>query len=131
MLDDAQKSVYVKSTKICQRALEFGNNLLNETNGFKLVIDNEEDLAGLPDGGLPLQLMQQKLKEKKINGCLVYKSLVGYLFFSILKKRSQRKLYKAMYMRGDNDNENDNKDIINDIVNLRVESTNVGVQHPC
>jgi peptidyl-dipeptidase Dcp len=29
--------------------LRFGNNLLNETNSYKLVIDNEEDLAGLPE----------------------------------------------------------------------------------
>ena len=29
-------------------SLQFGNNLLKENSGFKLVIDNEADLAGLP-----------------------------------------------------------------------------------
>jgi len=33
----------------------------------------------------------------------------------------REKLYKAMFMRGDNDNEFDNKEIINKIVNLRIE----------
>ena len=37
------------------------------------------------------------------------------------KRELREKLYKAMYNRGDNDNEKDNKQIINSIVNLRVE----------
>ena len=30
-------------------SLQFGENLLNETNRFKLIIDNEKDLSGLPE----------------------------------------------------------------------------------
>jgi len=30
--------------------VKFGQNLLAETNGFTLVIDNEQDLSGLPEG---------------------------------------------------------------------------------
>ncbi len=40
--------------------VQFGQNLLAETNGFKLVIDKQEDLAGLPEGLLTRQ--QQWLK---------------------------------------------------------------------
>ena len=29
--------------------MKFGNNLLSETNDYKMIIDNEDDLAGLPD----------------------------------------------------------------------------------
>ena len=31
-------------------SVQFGQNLLAETNGFKLVIDKKEDLSGLPEG---------------------------------------------------------------------------------
>ena len=31
-------------------SVQFGQNLLAETNGFKLVIDKREDLSGLPEG---------------------------------------------------------------------------------
>ena len=31
-------------------AIKFGNNLLKETNNYRLVIDNEKDLSGLPAG---------------------------------------------------------------------------------
>ncbi len=31
-------------------SVRFGQNLLAETNGFKLIIDKKEDLSGLPEG---------------------------------------------------------------------------------
>ena len=43
--------------------LKFGNNLLSETNDYKLVIDNEEDLAGLPEG-----VVAQAAETAKANG---------------------------------------------------------------
>ena len=36
--------------KLSMLSLEFGENLLAETNDYKLVIDNESDLEGLPEG---------------------------------------------------------------------------------
>jgi Zn-dependent oligopeptidase len=32
-----------------RHSLNFGDNIRDETNSFELVIDNEEDLSGLPD----------------------------------------------------------------------------------
>jgi len=29
--------------------MQFGDNLLKETNSYQLIIENEEDLAGLPE----------------------------------------------------------------------------------
>lgn len=102
--------------------LRFGTNLLNETNNYQLVIDNEDDLAGLPDGVIAAaaEAANAAGKEGKWIFGLQKPSWLPFLQYSE-KRNLREKLYKAMYMRGDNDNENDNKKIINDIVNLRVE----------
>src|SRR5690606_9582233 len=51
MLGEAEKTRLREINKeMSALTLTFGNNLLKETNGFKLIIDNEEDLAGLPEG---------------------------------------------------------------------------------
>ncbi len=101
--------------------LQFGENLLAETNkNFKLVIDNEEDLAGLPEDVIAgASVAAEKAGE---NGKWVFTmakpSWIPFLTFS--EKRDLReKLYKGYFMRGDNDNDNDNKEIIKKIVPLR------------
>lgn len=123
LLDEAQKNRLREINKeLSSLTLHFGNNLLNETNAFQLVIDKEEDLAGLPEGVIAAAAEAAKKagQEGKWVFGLQKPSWLPFLQYS--EKRDLReKLYKAMYMRGDNDNENDNKEIINNIVNLRVE----------
>lgn len=102
--------------------LKFGNNLLKETNDYKLLIDKEADLAGLPEGVIAAAADAAKAagEEGKWAFCLQKPSWLPFLQYS-QKRELREKLYKAMYMRGDNDNDNDNKKIINNIVNLRIE----------
>jgi peptidyl-dipeptidase Dcp len=103
--------------------LKFGNNLLNETNSYKLVIDNEEDLAGLPEGVIANAANAAGEEGKWVFG-LQKPSWLPFLQYAD-NRDLREKLYKAMYNRGDNDNENDNKEVINGIVNLRVEKANL------
>jgi peptidyl-dipeptidase Dcp len=50
-LNDADKKRLMEiNERLSLLALQFGDNLLAETNGYKLIIDKEEDLAGLPEG---------------------------------------------------------------------------------
>ncbi|MFV0592827.1 MAG: M3 family metallopeptidase [Draconibacterium sp.] len=101
--------------------LEFGENLLDETNkNFKLVIDNKEDLAGLPEDVIArTALAAQKTGDSgKWVFTLAKPSWIPFLTFS--EKRGLREeLYRGYFMRGDNNNENDNKEIIKKIVALR------------
>ncbi|HBA30913.1 MAG TPA: peptidase M3, partial [Parabacteroides goldsteinii] len=48
---DADKQARLRelNEKISVLELTFGQNVLKETNAFKLVVDNKEDLAGLPE----------------------------------------------------------------------------------
>lgn len=102
--------------------LKFGNNLLNETNDYKLVIDNEEDLAGLPEGVIAQAAETASANDMAGKWVFTLQKPSWLPFLQYSENRDLReKLYKAMYMRGDNDNSNDNKKVINDIVNLRIE----------
>ncbi len=123
MLNEADKGRLREINKeLSALTLQFGNNLLNETNSYKMVIDNEEDLAGLPEGVIAAaaESAGKQGEEGKWVFGLQKPSWLPFLQYS--EKRDLReKLYKAMYTRGDNNNENDNKEIINKIVNLRME----------
>ncbi|HMM17284.1 MAG TPA: M3 family metallopeptidase [Petrimonas sp.] len=123
MLGETEKNRLREINKeLSSLTLKFGNNLLKETNGFKLIIDNREDLAGLPEGVIAAaaETAKNEGQEGKWVFTLQKPSWLPFLQYSE-KRELREKLYKAMFNRGDNDNENDNKKIINDIVNLRIE----------
>jgi len=102
--------------------LKFSDNVLNETNAFKLVIDNKDDLAGLPQSSI--DAATETAKEAKMEGKWVFTlqkpSLIPFLQFSD-KRGLREKMFMGYINRGDNDNDNDNKGIITRLVNLRVE----------
>ena len=107
-------------------SLQFGNNLLKENSNFKLVIENEEELAGLPQSSI--DAAAEKAKEEGMEGKWVFTlskpSLIPFLQYaenSMLRK----KMYDAYYNRGDNGNEFDNKNTIKEIVELRLKKANL------
>lgn len=107
-------------------SLSFGKNLLAETNIFQLEIDNEQDLAGLPAD--VVSVAAQTAKAKGLDGKWVFTlSKPSWLpFLQYADNRALReKLYKAMYNRCNNNNQFDNKQIISNLVNLRLEKANL------
>ncbi len=99
----------------------FSTNVLNETNAFKLVIENEVDLAGLPESSVIGAA--ETAKEMGMEGKWVFTTQKPSMlpFLSYADKRELReKLYKGYYMRGNNNDSLDNKVNIEEIVNLRV-----------
>ncbi|MCX6219539.1 MAG: M3 family metallopeptidase [Bacteroidia bacterium] len=106
--------------------LKFGNNMLAETNNFKLVIDKKEDLTGLPES--VVTGAADEAKANKMGGKWVFTlqkpSWIPFLTYSE-KRELREKLYRAMYMRSNNNNEFDNKSVINKIVNLRLQKANM------
>ena len=106
--------------------LKFGDNMLAETNAFKLVIDKKEDLAGLPEA--VILGADDEAKSLKLDGKWVFtlQSPSWIPFVTYAENRSLReKIYKAMYNRGNNGNANDNKAVISKIVNLRLQKANL------
>ena len=103
-------------------SLQFGNNLLKENAGYKLVIENEADLAGLPQTSIDAAAEQAKAEgmEGKWVFTLSKPSLIPFLQFAD-NRDLREQMYKAYYNRGDNGNEYDNKQLINEMCKLRVQ----------
>lgn len=101
---------------------KFGENVLKDDNNFELVIDNEADLAGLPEGVIASGAAAAK--EKAYDGKWIYTlhkpSWIPFLQYS--EKRDLReKIYMGYINRGNNNDEFDNKGIAAKIVALRAE----------
>jgi len=106
--------------------LKFGDNMLAETNAFKLVIDKKEDLAGLPESAIAGAAEEAKADSMSGKWVFTLQKPSWIPFVTYAEKRSLReKIYKAMYTRGNNNNTNDNKAVISRIVNLRLQKGNI------
>ena len=107
-------------------SVQFGQNLLSETNGFNLILDNKEELAGLPEG--VIAQASAMAKSLKMDGKWVFTlqvpSMTPFLQYSD-RRDLRQKLFTAYFMKGDNDNDHDNKKIIARIARLRVERSHL------
>ena len=106
--------------------LKFDENVLKETNAFKLVVDKKEDLAGLPQTNV--DAAADAAEKAGMPGKWIFTvkkpSIIPFLQYA--KNRDLReKLFKAYIMRGDNNNEFDNKENASKIAALRVERSNI------
>lgn len=123
MLDEAGKERLREINKqLSALTIQFNNNVLAETNNYKLVIDNEADLAGLPQSVISAaaEAATAAGEEGKWVFTLHKPSWIPFLQYAD-NRDLREELYKAMYLRANNDNEFDNKNLINEIVNLRLE----------
>ena len=102
--------------------LKFSDNILKETNLFKLIIESPENLTGLPES--VIQNAKEEARESGFKEKWIFTlhkpSFIPFLQYS-QKRDLREKLFKAYINRADNNNENDNKIIINNIVKLRNE----------
>jgi peptidyl-dipeptidase Dcp len=107
-------------------SLKFGDNNLAETNNFKLVLENKNDLKGLPQSVVDAAAIDAKKAglEGKWVFTLQKPSMIPFLQYS--EKRDLReRLYKGYLNRGNNYNENDNKEVIKKILTLSKERANI------
>jgi len=101
---------------------QFGENLLKEMNAIALLIDEQDDLAGLPESVRDSAAATAAAQghEGKWGFTLQRTSWTPFLQFS--KRRDLReKLYRAYTNLGNNNNEQDNKALAARMAALRVE----------
>ena len=120
--EDKQAELSQINEQLSTLSLQFGNNLLKENAGYKLVIEDKQDLAGLPQTSIDAAAEQAKAEgmEGKWVFTLSKPSLIPFLQFAD-NRDLREKMYKAYYNRGDNGNEYDNKKFINEMCKLRVQ----------
>ncbi|MBN2215583.1 MAG: M3 family metallopeptidase [Bacteroidales bacterium] len=121
-LNDADKEKLRKlNEELTGLSVRFGQNLLAETNkSYRLVIDNKEDLSGLPENiiaGAADAALADSLEGKWLF-TLHKPSWIPFLQYS-QRRDLREKIYRGYYMRGNNNNEYDNKEIVKRIATLR------------
>lgn len=103
-------------------SLKFGENVLKENNRFEMVIEDEADLAGLPDSvvSAAAETAAERGHEGKWAFTLHKPSMIPFLQYA--KKRELReKIYKGYINRGNHGDELDNKQAAAKMAALRVE----------
>ena len=122
-LDDDKQSWFREiNQKISVLSLKFGDNILSENNQYKLIIDDENDLAGLPDG--VIAGAAEAAKAAGQDGKWLFTthkpSMIPFLQYAE-NRELREKLHKAYCARGDNSNELDNNNILIEMARLRLE----------
>lgn len=103
-------------------SLRFGQNVLAEINDFQMIIDNEENLAGLPEDvkSAAATAAAEAGETGKWLFTVQKPSLLPFLTYAE-NRELREKLFKGYINLGDNGNERDNKGVIQKIVNLRAQ----------
>ena len=103
-------------------SLQFGNNVVAETNAYQLFITDENELKGLPESAMAAA-KEEATAAGRPDAWLFTPKRTS--FTPVLQYCENRELRKELLMayttRGNHDNENDNKDIIVRTMQLRVE----------
>ena len=121
-LNDTDKEKYREITKeLSQLGLTYQQNALAETNAFELLITDPKDLSGLPESIVEMAAQAAKSKEKE--GWLFNLQYPSYVpFMKYADNRTLREqMFRASSSRGNHGNEFDNKEVIQRIVQLRLE----------
>ncbi|WP_298555447.1 M3 family metallopeptidase [uncultured Algibacter sp.] len=105
--------------------LKFGENVLAETNKFEMLITDESDLSGLPDGAK--EAAKQLAESKKKEGWLFTLDYPSYIpFVTYADNRALRKkLTLAAGSKAFKNNELDNQENVLQITKLRHDRANL------
>ncbi len=108
------------SIELSRLSNKFSENVLDSANSYELIVENEEDLSGLPKS--VLELAKTAAKEKNIKGYRFNLQMPFYL--PLIKYADNRKLRKNIHQAFANrasGGKFDNEDNINRILELRKE----------
>lgn len=111
--------------ELSQLKLKFGENVLAETNTFEMLITNEQDLSGLPEG--TKEAAKQLADSKNKKGWLFTLDYPSYIpFVTYADNRVLRKkMALAFGSKAFKNDELDNQDHVIRIANLRYQRANL------
>lgn len=123
LLSPAQKdSLKAINQELASLTLSFSTNILKETNQWTLVVDNKEDLAGLPESSIAVAA--EEAGNRGLNGKWVFTlhapSRLPFLTYAD-NRALREKMYKGYTSLASNDNEFNNDKNINAILKLRAQ----------
>ena len=122
LLNETDKEKFKKiSIELSKKSLQFGQNVLAETNNYFKHITDEKDLAGIPEA--ILQQYREDAKERNLEGFVVTLQYPSYIpFMTYAENRELRKeLALANGKKSFSNNEFDNQNLIKEIITLKQE----------
>lgn len=119
LADDKKEQLRAIDKELSQLKLKFGENVLAETNKFKMLITDESELSGLPEGAK--EAAKQLAESKNKDGWMITLDYPSYIpFMTYAENRELRKrLSLAFGSKAFKNDELDNQDIVFKIANLR------------
>ncbi|WP_426483811.1 M3 family metallopeptidase [Flavobacterium sp. 2] len=123
--EDKKNQLREIDKELSKLSLQFGENVLAETNNFELHLTDEKDLAGLPEGTIEAARLLAKNQEKE--GwifTLDYPSYVPFLTYAD-NRELRKKMAIAFGAKGFQKNEFDNEENVLKIAKLRHERANL------
>ena len=123
--EDKKNQLREIDKELSKLSLQFGENVLAETNNFELHLTDEKDLAGLPEGTIEAARLLAKNQEKE--GwifTLDYPSYVPFLTYAD-NRELRKKMAIAFGAKGFQSNEFNNEENVLKIAKLRHERANL------
>lgn len=125
-LSESDKDIYRELSKeLSMLTLQFGQNVLKETNNWSMLIHDKDLLAGLPQD--VLDMLEENANRAGKKGWLLNLKATTYIpFMKYAENRDlRRELYMAYTTRSMKGGEYDNRGIIASIVNTRLKIANL------
>ncbi len=122
LLNEVEKEKFKNiSIELSKKSLQFGQNVLAETNNYFKHITEEKDLTGIPEA--ILQQYREEAKERNLNRFVV--TLQYPSFLPVMTYAENRELRKELALangkKSFNNNEFDNQNLIKEIISLKQE----------
>ncbi|MFA7686426.1 MAG: M3 family metallopeptidase [Moheibacter sp.] len=123
--EDKKEKLRAIDKELSQISLQFGQNVLAETNAFELLLTDEKDLKGIPDYAIEEAKKEADAKGKE--GWIFTLQAPSYIpFMTYAENRGLRqKLFLAYGKRSFQANEFNNEKIVKRIAQLRLERANL------
>lgn len=120
---DKQAKLRELNSELSMLQLTFGQNMLQETNDFQLVVDNKADLAGLPESLIANAAVAARsagIEGEKWLFTLHNPSVMPFLQYAE-NRDLRKKMFEGYINRGNNNNAADNKEVVKKLVEKRLE----------
>ncbi len=117
--DEKKEKLREVDKELSTLSLKFGENVLAETNKFEMLLTDESDLAGLPEGAKEAAKSMAEAKGKK--GWLItldYPSYIPFITYAD-NRELRKKLALAFGSKGFHNDDLDNQKIVLKIAKLR------------
>jgi len=116
--EDKKSRLEAISLELSELANNFSQNLLDATNGYELIIEDEKDIIGVPDSDI-------ELAREERDGKTVYKfslqipSFLAYTIYGV-NREYREELYRAYSTRAPQ-----NREVIDNILRLKQEKAEI------